>query len=144
LVGSILDNGLISAAAATLTGPAITIGGTLAVTNTASLVAAGGTISDTGLITADTAVLSAASISIGGALNATTTAALTATGAISETGVLNAGTLTGSSGTTASFTGTNSIATLGDFRRHWRADAERRPQPVHRRRGHQQRRGERQ
>jgi len=109
--------GSIAGASVALTGGSVTVSGTgtVAATGTATLAAAGGTISDAGLVSATNAVLSAASISIAGTLVATATASLAATGAITETGVLNAALLTGSAGTTASFTGTNAIATLGAF-----------------------------
>ena len=69
-----------------------------------------------GTIVANAASLSAGSINIGGTLDVTDTAALVASsGSIGETGALSAGTLTGSAGTTASFTGTNAIAALGSF-----------------------------
>ena len=69
-----------------------------------------------GTIVASAASLSAGSISIGGTLDVTGTAALIASsGNIAETGALLAGTLTGGAATTASFTGTNAIATLGSF-----------------------------
>ncbi len=69
-----------------------------------------------GAISAASATLTAGSIDIGGSVGVTGAASLVANqGAISETGSLNAGTLTGSAITTASFGGTNLIGTLADF-----------------------------
>ena len=177
--------GTVVASAASLSAGSISIGGTLAVTDTAALIASSGSIAETGTLSADTltgragttasftgtnaiatlgsftapggltltdgqdlsiagvvsstngtvvvndgtfalglpgtvlanaASLSAGSISIGGTLAVTGTAALIASsGSIAETGTLSAGTLTGGAATTASFTGTNAIATLGSF-----------------------------
>ncbi len=69
-----------------------------------------------GAISAASATLTAGSIDIGGSVGVTGVASLVANqGAISETGSLNAGTLTGSAITSASFGGTNLIGTLADF-----------------------------
>src|SRR6202012_3757141 len=73
-----------------------------------------------GSVSATAAALTADTLLISGTLNvmglALLTSASTDTGAgITETGVLNLGTLGGSSATTASFTGTNAIGTLASF-----------------------------
>jgi fibronectin-binding autotransporter adhesin len=68
-----------------------------------------------GTISALAATLSASSIGIAGALAVTDTASLVSGGGITESGVINAGTLTGSAGATASFTGNNTIGTLVNF-----------------------------
>ena len=104
--------------------------GSLALTNTANSIATLGTVTTTGaLALSDTGTLTVAgSLAAAGiALAANTidlpgvvdvgagTLALTATGDIIATGTLNAGSLTGSAGGSAGFTGTNSIGVLGNF-----------------------------
>ena len=70
----------------------------------------------TGAITGGSATFSAGSILIAGTLAVANTAFLTAaTGDITETGVLDAGTLAGSAATTAGFTGSNAIGTLANL-----------------------------
>jgi filamentous hemagglutinin family protein len=68
-----------------------------------------------GSISALAATLAAGSIGIGGLLSVTGTASLVSAGSITETGTIAAATLTGSAGTTADFSGSNTIATLGRF-----------------------------
>ncbi len=69
-----------------------------------------------GAISGLAATLSAGSIDIGGSLGVSGAASLVATqGSINVPGSLNAGTLTGSAITTASFGGANLIGTLGNF-----------------------------
>jgi hypothetical protein len=68
-----------------------------------------------GSVTGTTVALTAAGISIPGSVSGPTSVTLTSSGAITETGSLSAGTLSGSAATSASLTGTNSIATLGGF-----------------------------
>jgi filamentous hemagglutinin family protein len=71
-----------------------------------------------GTISGQSVTLAAGTIDIGGSLAATTLADLVASGgsiAVPGNISLNAGTLTGSAATTASFTGSNAIATLAGF-----------------------------
>ncbi|HVY13687.1 MAG TPA: hypothetical protein VHB27_00565, partial [Rhodopila sp.] len=94
----------------TVAGLVASSGGTVAIdTGTFGLAVPGG-------INALAATLAAGSIDLPGSVNVAGIADVTASsGAITESGTLIAGTLTGSVSTNAAFTGSNTIATLADF-----------------------------
>ncbi|HVY16871.1 MAG TPA: filamentous hemagglutinin N-terminal domain-containing protein, partial [Rhodopila sp.] len=91
------------------------IGGTLNAATGTVAISDDTSIGLAGLLTATAASLTAASIQIGGTLDATEAALFGTVGAVTETGALNVGTLSGSAQTTASLTGSNAVGTLGSF-----------------------------
>ena len=95
------------AADLSVTGP---IDGGAAVTITGA-----GALSVASSITGSVTSLTAATIDVPGSIDAVSLALSSTAGAITESGSIAAGTLTGAAATSASLTGTNSIAILGDF-----------------------------
>jgi hypothetical protein len=99
------DNVPLTVAGTVLGGPAVTILGK-------------GTLAIDGTVIADTVSLTAGSITIPGNVTGASVGLLGTIGAISETGAINAGVLTGSAATTANLTGTsfsNQIASVSRF-----------------------------
>jgi hypothetical protein len=74
-----------------------------------------GALAINGAVTAATVGLTGTSITIPGIVNGNFMTAVATAGAINETGALTIGTLTGAASGSASFTGTNSIASVGAF-----------------------------
>ena len=98
-------------------GVGLTVVGTLSGGPSATIVDKGA-LAINGAVSASAASLTAASIAIPGAVTATTVGLFGTIGAIGETGVINAGTLTGSAATTADLTGTgfsNQVGTVSGF-----------------------------
>jgi filamentous hemagglutinin family protein len=83
------------------------------VDNQALLVA--GPVKDTGTASTLSLTTRTGDITLGGAVSAANLVNLVSAGAISETGTLTAGTLSGLAATSANLNGANRIATLGDF-----------------------------
>jgi hypothetical protein len=112
--GAIIINGAVSATAVGLTADGIVVSGNVT-GNSASLNATNGAITINGVVSGTTTSLFGTSIVIPGIVNGNSVTAVATAGAINETGALNIGTLTGAAATSASFTGTNSVASLGQF-----------------------------
>ena len=92
----------------------LTVTGLLAAA-TSAVINDAGALTIAGAINTGAAGLTANSIGIPGSVSGSTVNLSATTGALSETGTLIAGTLTGGAATTASLTGTNQIANLGNF-----------------------------
>lgn len=112
--GAIIINGAVSANAVGLTADGIVVFGNVT-GNSASLNATNGAIAINGVVNGTTASLTGTSINIPGIVNGNSVTSIATAGAINETGALNIGTLTGAAANSASFTGTNSIASFGPF-----------------------------
>jgi filamentous hemagglutinin family protein len=112
--GAIIINGAVSASAVSLTADGIVVSGNVT-GNSVSLNATNGAITINGVVNGTTTSLTGTSIVIPGIVNGNSVTAVATAGAINETGALNIGTLTGAASGSASFTGTNSIASLGPF-----------------------------
>jgi filamentous hemagglutinin family protein len=80
-----------------------------------SIASTGGALSVSGSVTGSSTSLNGSAIAISGSVTGTQSLALTASGSITESGALTAGTLTGSAGTSADLSGTNSVGDLGAF-----------------------------
>ena len=95
-------------------GTALSVVGTISGGPSASILD-NGPLAINGTVTANAIGLTADTLGIAGNVSGAAITLTSTTGAITETGVLNASSLTGAAATAANFTGTNQIGTLNNF-----------------------------